>query len=158
MKDCPLCEKNSKSRIGLVSHIYWKHYKKYTLVLSILMFFLGASIELGGRFLLNSWNYPYINNFYLEVLVLLFYPFILFSCREMYESINIFIKKNYISFILAMILGVIIWEVPNLFSGDWIYTIPYINYEIFKINIVVILGWSILIGFPIYIYNTFFKK
>lgn len=132
--------------------IFLKNKNKF-FDLFLIMFFLGASIELGGRFLLNLWNYPPINSFYMEMIMLLVYPFILFSFREMYESINIFIKKNYVSFIFSMILGIIIWEIPNLFSVDWIYTIPYTNFSIFKINIIIILGWSILIGFPIYIYK-----
>ena len=57
-----------------------------------------------------------------------------------------------------MVAGIIIWEIPNLFSKDWIYTIPYISFNIIGINIIVIIGWVVLIGFPVYIYNNFFKK
>ena len=132
--------------------------KKKFFNLYLVMFFLGATIELIGRFLLNLWDYPFINNLYLEFVLLLFYPFILFSFRELYESIILKLKNKFLAFISAMVAGIIIWEIPNLFSKDWIYTIPYISFNIIGINIIVIIGWVVLIGFPVYIYNNFFKK
>lgn len=44
-----------------------------------------------------------------------------------------------------MLLCVLIWEVPNVYSKDWIYRIPYISIEIFHINILVAAGWITLI-------------
>ena len=41
--------------------------KKKFFNLYLVMFFLGATIELIGRFLLNLWDYPFINNLYLHL-------------------------------------------------------------------------------------------
>lgn len=120
--------------------------------LYLLMLFLGSTIELFGRFIFGFWHYS-SNSVFLNILITLNYPFILFSFREMYKTIGLKFKKSWVKIILSMILGIVIWEFPNLFSKDWIYTIPYINLEIFGINIVVILGWIILIVFPLYIYS-----
>ena len=72
-------------------------------------------------------------------------------------NINSFIK-NHISIPISMLLGIVIWEIPNIYSKDWIYTIPYITYEIFHINLVVILGWILLILGPVYIYKILLPK
>lgn len=125
--------------------------------LYVLMFLLGATIELLGKFMFKLWSYPYQTNLFLDLIGLLFYPLILMSFREMYESISLLIKNKSLTFIIAAILGVLIWEIPNVFIDSWIYNIPYINLEIFKINIIVIIGWVILIGFPIWIYKILKK-
>ncbi|MCK4521943.1 MAG: hypothetical protein KAU20_05180 [Nanoarchaeota archaeon] len=44
MPDCPICNRTCESRIGLISHIYWKHYKKYTVALTIIIFILGIGV------------------------------------------------------------------------------------------------------------------
>src|SRR3989344_137348 len=121
--------------------------KKKFLKLYLAMVLFGASIEFIGRFIFGLWEYPHYNKFH-EVASVLFYPFLLFQLREMYIFIKSKIKKSTISLAAAVILGVIIWEVPNLFSGSWIYYIPFVNLEISKINIIVILGWIPLILLP----------
>lgn len=146
-------KKNKNTAIQL-----FNNNKKEFFNLYLLMFFLGCAIELLGKFILNFWSYPYQTNLILDLLGLAVYPFILISFREMYESLNLIIKNKIILIISSMLLGIIIWEIPNLLLYSWIYKIPYVNLEIFKINIVVIIGWIILIAFPVWIYNRFFQK
>lgn len=141
-----------------------KDYKKFFIVYSVL-FILGFLTELLGIIILNFWSYASFNyqtdllsilnrlsKYPLEGLGFFIWPFILMSFKETYSFIKSYFNKK-ISFILSMVLGILIWETPNIFSKDWIYTIPYINLEIFHINIIVIIGWSLLIGFPLIIYK-----
>jgi len=134
--------------------------KKYKLFfrLYLYLFILGLLIELIGRFLLNLWHYPLVNPIIKNTLGFIFYPFILMSFKEMYFFLKSFFKRKTITTISAMILGIIIWEIPNVFSKDWIYTIPIIKQEILGINIIVIIGWVILIQGPIIIYKWINKK
>lgn len=46
MSQCPICHKNCTGKIGLISHIYWKHYKDgYALWLTFIGFIFGAVIS-----------------------------------------------------------------------------------------------------------------
>jgi len=148
---------SSKKNKNTAIQIFIKNKKEF-FKLYFLMFMLGCTIETVGRFIFGLWIYPPYTNIWWDLLNLLFYPFILFSFREMYESSLIVIKNKVFAFVVSMFFGILIWEIPNLYSIDWIYTIPFITFEIFKINIVVIFGWSILIAFPVWIYNEFFGK
>ncbi|MBW2976793.1 hypothetical protein KY347_05085 [Candidatus Woesearchaeota archaeon] len=51
MYKCDLCPKKksfeSKSRIGLSSHIFWKHFRDYTLLLTTIIFILGILVTFG---------------------------------------------------------------------------------------------------------------
>jgi hypothetical protein len=127
--------------------------KKDFLRLYIFMFMFGCTIEIIGRFILRLWFYPSYTNVIFDLVNLIFYPFILLSFREMYNSIKIICKNWIVTTILSMLLGIIIWEIPNLYSKDWIYTIPFISFEILHLNIIVIIGWSILILGPLIIYK-----
>lgn len=129
-----------------------KQYKKFILLFATLAIF-GSFIELIGNFLLNLWKYPYLNFYFLIITIPIFYPFILMSFREMYNFVSSFMNNKTIVAILSMFLGIIIWEIPDLYSQDWVYNIPYISLEIFGLNIVVIIGWSILILCPLFIYH-----
>jgi hypothetical protein len=79
------------------------------------------------------------------------------SFREMYNVIGIYFENKLSVFVLSMILGIIIWEVPNLFVYGWIYTVPVLSMAAFNINILIILSWSVLIGIPLLIYNKILK-
>lgn len=154
--------RGNKSTLDL---IFDKNYKTFFKVF-LAIFILGFFIEVIGMIFFDLWAYSLadyipefltmfnfaIKNPFLFTSFLL-YPIVLMSYREMYEYINTFFKNNIISIIISMIVGIIIWEVPNVFSKDWIYTIPYITFEIVGINILVIFGWAILIYFPVYVYN-----
>lgn len=128
-----------------------KKYGKFVKLYFYLLAF-GILIESIGSLLLGLWSYPKLWSLEpLSFLIIanvagyLFYPFILMSFREMYNFLNSFIRNKITTAILSMIVGILIWEVPNVYSKDWIYKIPYINVEIFHINILVIIGWVILI-------------
>ena len=135
--------------------IFLKDRKKF-LKLYFAMLLFGAAVELMGRFILGLWEYPLYNKFH-EIASIFFYPFLLFQLREMYTSIKSQIRSTATSVIVSVILGVIIWEIPNLFSNNWIYYIPIIKLEILEINIVVIIGWTLLILIPDYIYKIVLK-
>ncbi|MBI2545236.1 MAG: hypothetical protein HYW22_01385 [Candidatus Aenigmarchaeota archaeon] len=119
------------------------------------MLFLGGSIEFIGREVLDWWVYPHINSILGEILLLLFYPFILFSFREMFITMNNFMHNKNTAFLLSTILGIIIWEIPNLYSVDWIYLSNYTRILTLPINIIV--SWVFLILLPVYVYNDIFK-
>ncbi len=131
-----------------------KKNKQKFLQLYLIIFFLGCSFELIGRYILSWWVYPHINTVFLEILLVLFYPFILFSFREMYNSLTLIVKNKLMTFVLSMLLGIIIWETPNMFSKDWIYTVPYSNFEILNLPVIIIIGWSALIGLPLIVYSV----
>ena len=131
--------------------------KKKFINLYLAMVLLGVAIELTGRFILGLWEYPYYNGIH-ETASVFFYPFILFQLREMYTLVKSKIKTSLISIIVSVIMGVIIWEIPNLFSMDWIYHIPIVSLEIFNINIIVVLGWALLILVPNYLYKIVLNK
>ncbi|MDP2906656.1 MAG: hypothetical protein Q8O03_01835 [Nanoarchaeota archaeon] len=135
-----------------------KENKKKFFQLYLMIFFLGCSFELIGRFILGWWAYPSINTIFLEILLMLFYPFILFSFREMYNTLSIIIKSRIITFVFSMLLGIIIWEIPNMFSKDWVYTVPYLNFEILNLQVVIVIGWSALIGFPLIVYSVVLQE
>jgi len=78
--------------------------------------------------------------------------------KESYTFFNHFIKNKIFAIIISMLVGIIIWEIPNLFTQDWIYIIPFIPWEILQINIVVIIGWPILIIGPVYIYKLLLEN
>jgi len=143
---------NKNSSLNL---IFSHKIKKFFLWFSIL-FGLGFFIEVIGRIFLNLWYYT---NFLDTTLIgYLFYPFILMSFKETYCFLKKFSRNKFILTFFSMVIGIIIWEIPNLFSKDWIYTIPYINFNLLGINIIVILGWIFLIIPPVYIYNKFIEK
>jgi hypothetical protein len=135
----------------------FKENKKKFFYLYLLMFMFGCTIEVIGRFILKLWIYPFQDTIILELLGILFYPVILFSFREMYGSLHILIKTRWIAVISSMILGIVLWEIPNLAVYSWIYSIPFTELSIIGINIIVIIGWVLLIIIPVYIYNKFLK-
>ena len=131
--------------------VFLRNKKKF-IKLYLAMILLGVIIEFVGRFILGLWEYPHYNQTY-EIASVLFYPFLLFQLREMYVLLKSKIKMSFISLAISAVMGIIIWEVPNLFSKDWIYYLPTISLEIFNLNIIVIFGWTLLILIPFYIYK-----
>lgn len=129
--------------------------KKKFLNAYLLMLSLSFSIECLGRYILHYWDYPLLNTYFLQIRLFIFFPFILFSFYEMYNWMKYVIPNKLLSFLLSMLLGICIWELPNIFSKDWIYNIPYVTLNFFEINIIVILGWSFLIYFPDFAYKQF---
>jgi len=131
--------------------------KKYKLFLEVYLVLLGFGIliELLGSILLGLWSYPKlwsIEPFWFMLLInivgYLCYPFILISFIEEYRFFKTIVKRWW-AVILSVVVGILIWEIPNVFSRDWIYNIPYFKSELFGVNLIVILGWLILVIFPV---------
>ena len=136
-----------------------KNYKK---ILILYLVLLGTSLILEGigSFSLRFWSYPKLWNLNpvpklltMNIIGFLFYPFILMSFRETYNFFKSLFKKGIFALLFSMFLGILIWETPNFLSKDWIYHISLINFEVAGINILVIIGWIILILVPVYIYR-----
>jgi hypothetical protein len=145
---------NNKTTLDLLIS---KNYKKLSLIY-ILLFMLGLLIEVVGRIILGLWSYPLVSQLVANTLGIILYPFILMSFRETYQFVKSNLNNKTISGLVSMLIGIIVWEVPNLFSSDWVYNIPFVTFSLFKINIVVIVGWAILIVLPVCVYNLLDKN
>jgi hypothetical protein len=130
--------------------------KKAFVNLYLAMLAVGMSVEYLGRFVFGFWHYNYQSLFF-EIVLILTYPVMCFTARELYESSKLIVSNKVLSVILAMIIGIILTEIPNLYSGLWIYTVPF-GFDIFGINIMVMAGWVILILVPAYVYDKFFNN
>ena len=124
--------------------------KIYLLKTYGLYLIFGILIEIVGRFILNLWHYPSFN-FADEIIhvFLIAYPFAFFF---VYESFKLIRKKTpslLVTITIATFINAFIHELPNIFVWGWIYTIPYVALEILQINIVVIVGWIIIIAVPL---------
>jgi len=136
-----------------------KKYIKF-LDLYFLLIVLAVFIEGTGSLLLKFWSYPKLWSFQplsklaiVNIIGYLFYPFIFMSFRELYSLLLSKLKNNITTITLATLLSIIIWEIPNNTSLDWVYSIPFINLEIANINIFILATWILLILIPIYIYK-----
>jgi len=142
--------------------------KKYSnfIKLYLILFVFGIFIEVVGSYTLGLWSYKLSNynsqfSYCLELTIKnprLFlgwvgYPIILMHFKEIYSFIGSFFRSKPITVIISMILGILIWEIPNNRTLDWIYKIPFVNFEVLGINIIVIVGWGILILVPLWIYR-----
>jgi hypothetical protein len=108
------------------------------------------AIEIVGRFILNFWHYPFFNLADKIIHVFLIgYPFAFFFIYESVKLIRMKVPSLAVTIILATLINAFVHEVPNIFAWEWVYTIPYVTFEILQINIVIIVGWVILIAVPI---------
>jgi hypothetical protein len=107
-------------------------------------------IEVVGRYILHFWAYPSFNQTEIAIHVYLIgYPFVFFFIYESYILIRTKSPNMASAVILTTLINAFIHEIPNTFAWEWVYTIPYITIEIFQINIVVIVGWIILVAVPL---------
>lgn len=107
-------------------------------------------IEIIGRFILNFWHYLSFNFTDKVIHVFLIgFPFAFFFIHESFKLIRKKVPSLSIIIILTTFINAFVHEVPNTFAREWIYTIPYITFEILQINIVVIIGWVVLITVPL---------
>jgi hypothetical protein len=114
-------------------------------------FLITLLIEFVGRFLLHLWIYPSLNVTEQIINVFLIgYPFAFFFIAESLTLIRKKVHSFTLTIILATLINAFLHEVPNIFAWEWKYTIPYVTFEILQINIVVIVGWIILIAVPIF--------
>ena len=126
-----------------------KEDKKYIMKTYGIYLLFAVLIEIAGRFALGLWNYPYFSPMDEFVHIFLIgYPFAFFFVRESFTLIN---KKTGLmaAIVLTTLVNAFVHEIPNTFVWEWVYTIPYVTLEIFQINIVVIVGWAILVAVPL---------
>jgi hypothetical protein len=124
--------------------------KYYLLKTFVLYLIFTVLIEIVGRFILNFWNYPSFN--LVDKLLNVFligYPFAFFFIHESFKLIRRKVPSLSITIILATLINAFAHEVPNIFAWEWVYTIPYVTFSILQINIVVIVGWVVLIAIPL---------
>jgi len=139
-----------RGRKTTLDFLFEKKFKRFVL-LYVGLAILALVIEILGMYF---WKYTYFHSYtYVFIMTVIFYPPHMMGFKEMFEFVRTYLKNFPLSVIGAMILGIIIWEIPNIFSKDWIYSIPFISFEIFHINIIVIIGWVILILGPYYVYK-----
>ena len=107
-------------------------------------------IEIVGRFILNFWDYPSFNlvDKFIHVF-LIGYPFAFFFIYESFKLMRKKVPSLSIAIILATLINAFVHEFPNTFAWEWVYAIPYVTFEILQINIVVIVGWIVLIAIPL---------
>jgi len=107
-------------------------------------------IEIIGRFILNFLRYPSFNLADEVIHVFLIgYPFAFFFIHESFKLIRKKVPSLAATIILVTLINAFVHEVPNIFAWEWVYTIPYVTFEILQVNIVVIVGWFFLIAIPL---------
>lgn len=107
-------------------------------------------IEIVRRCILILGNYPSFNltNEYIH-LFFIGYPFAFFYINESFKLILSKIHPVPITIILVTFIDAFVHEISSIFAWEWVYTIPYITFEVLQVNIVVIVGWVILIAVPL---------
>lgn len=143
--------KKQKTTLDLITQ---KKYRLFLEVYSILLIF-GILLEIVGSLWLGLWSYPKLwalEPSWLLISISLWgylsYPFILISFIEMFRFFRT-IGNKYLAIIISMATGILIWEIPNVYSQDWVYQINFFSYELFGVNLVVMVGWIILITIPL---------
>ncbi|MBI2632718.1 hypothetical protein HYW75_06965 [Candidatus Pacearchaeota archaeon] len=132
--------------------------KKKFLKLYFIMFLIGIIIEIIGRFILQFWSYSFINSPIFELVLLIYYPFILFSFRELYVAFTRATEKKWMAMIIVMLIGVLLWQVGGFFSGDWDYQVQsYSNLKLFNLHFFFIIGSALLVLIPVYVYRNIFN-
>jgi len=125
--------------------------KKWTKAVKIYFIYLTAAIliEIIGRLIFGWWEYPHFGTFEMLIHVFLIgYPFALFFVYESFLIINHKIRTLWMAIVLTTLFNAFLHEIPNLYAFEWKYYIPLISLEIFGINIVIIVGWVVLVLIP----------
>ncbi len=117
----------------------------------------GFLIEMVGSWVLGWWHYAYLNFVVVFFSMPVFYPFILMSFRDSYVIMKYLVARSWRAVLLSMLLGILMWEVPNLFSGDWVYAPPFSSIALFGLPLVVLVGWALLIVGPVFLYEQVLK-
>jgi hypothetical protein len=119
---------------------------KYILKTYIAYLLFTVIIELIGRFIFELWLYPGFNTLQIIFHVFLIgYPFAFVSSK---------ISSSAGAFVITVLASSLFHEIPNTFAREWVYLVPYIALEIFRVNILVILGWAILVAVPLITKNA----
>ncbi len=139
--------------LGRESLFSYLRNNKIRVLKTYILYVLGAIvIEFIGRFLLNLWYYPAFS--VTEELIHVFligYPFAFFFLFESFVLARHFIMSFWPAFTFVAIISAFAHEVPNLYAFEWVYTVPYVTLAIFQINIVILIGWFVLVAVPIFV-------
>lgn len=130
------------SKANLSWRNFWKLYIAY--------FFCGVAIEIVGRYVLELWSYPRFD--YIDELIHVYaisYPFAFLYLYEFFKITRRYLKSGILAFCATFLFNAFLHEIPNIYGSQWVYSISFITYGIGGINIVVILGWSILALVPL---------
>lgn len=122
-------------------------------ILKIYLFYVLMAVvtEYLGRVVLNMWIFGPFNTS--QVIIhgfLIGYPFAFFFVYESFILIKEKIKSFNLAFIITTLLNAFLHEFPNTFAWAWTYTLNF-GFEIFRINIWIIIAWAILVEIPIII-------
>lgn len=113
---------------------------------------ITVAIEIVGRGMLQLWSYPHLSSAAQVIHVFVIgYPFAFFLIFESYKLLKKVLKSTTQTIIITTLISASIHEIPNIFAWEWKYTIPFIRFEILQVNIVVIIGWIILVLIPLFV-------
>lgn len=123
--------------------------KKRFLAIYFAYFLAGVMIELVGKSLLKLWQNPLTPAEQIVHVFLIAYPFAFFLLYESFILFKKYLRSSAPALLIATFLNAFLHEIPNTYAWPWQYNIPYVSWEIFQINIVVIVGWLILMAVPL---------
>jgi len=139
--------KGENTLIGL-----YKENKKKLVEIYLLYTVAALLIELVGRGILGLWQYNFASSAAEIINVFLVtYQFAFFFIYELHTLLKKRIKSPILLFVALVLVNALMHEFPNTFAHEWVYAIPYVSFEILSINIVVVVGWSILIAVPLFV-------
>ena len=108
--------------------------------------------ELIAKHLLGLWIYPSFGLMDIIINVYLIgYPFCMFMTYELIVLLRRLVSREFFVILIATIASALMAELPNTHAWEWIYLMPFVTLEIFRINILVFATWLILMPFVIYI-------
>lgn len=132
--------------IILPNKLSWRDFlKKY-----FIYFICGVGVELVGRGLFGLWSYPRFD--FVDELIHVYaisYPFAFLYLYEFFKITRKYLMKPTLAFSVTFLFNAFLHEVPNIYGQQLVYNIPFVTQGILGVNIVVILGWSILVGVSI---------
>ncbi|MFH1848808.1 MAG: hypothetical protein ABH879_01325 [archaeon] len=141
--------------LGKASRLRPTGFKLPARLLSIIASAQIALLAIGmiAPLILFALDSPYANELLIMIMILVTFSFDALYYRIRKESIlfeMIGLNRVYIiAFAVSWLTAVILTEVPNVFSWEWVYTFP-IGIEIFRINIIVFtFGWFFLVMVPV---------
>lgn len=86
-----------------------------------------------------------------------------FNKKTLLDFIFVGDYRPWVSLIVSSLLVGVLWEIRNVLTGQkaaWIYikTLPFLNYQIFGVPLLIILGWPFLYIIFLSFYKIFFRK
>lgn len=147
--------KSEKSFLGLLR----KNPRR--LIYQYIMYVMVTIIsEIIFKNILHLWYYPHFDTVIQHIVnvYLIGYPFALFFLYELYtlfKSREISTNKD---IVLTTIIGGYVSEIPNTYVHEWVYVIPYVNLTILNINVVVTIGWVLLVFAVLIVEKIIWKK